>query len=61
MSTDITGAYLYAGAKATAVPGPKGDVAVCTIGSTNALTAVTGSPFTTGTGNAGVAASNVVQ
>jgi hypothetical protein len=49
----ITGAYLYAGVKATAVPGSKGAVAVCTIGSTRALTAVTGSPFTTGTGNAG--------
>lgn len=61
MSTDITGAYPYAGAKATAVPGSKGAVAVYTIGSAGALTAVTGSPFTTGIGNAGVAATNVVQ
>jgi hypothetical protein len=38
-----------------------GAVAVYTIGSAGALTAVTGSPFTTGTGNAGVAATNVVQ
>ena len=61
MSTDITGAYLYAGVKATAVPGSKGPVAVYAIGSAGALTAVTGSPFTTGTGNAGVAATNAVQ
>jgi hypothetical protein len=61
MSTDITGAYLYGGVKATAVPGSKGAVAVRTIGSTSALTAVAGSPFTTGTGNARVAATNVVQ
>jgi hypothetical protein len=61
MSTHNTGAYLYAGVQPIAVPGSKAAVAVYTIGSAGALTAVTGSPFTTGTGNAGVAASNVVQ
>ena len=60
ISTDITGSFLYAGAKAAAAPGSKGAVAVYSIGATGGLTAV-GSPATTGTGNPGVAATNVVQ
>jgi hypothetical protein len=59
--TDISGSYLYAGVNAAAAPGSKGAVAVYSIGAGGALTAVAGSPFTTGTGNAGVAATNVVQ
>jgi 6-phosphogluconolactonase (cycloisomerase 2 family) len=61
LSVDITGNYLYAGQKAAAAPGSKGAVAVYKIGASGALTAVAGSPFTTGTGNPGVAATNVVQ
>jgi 6-phosphogluconolactonase (cycloisomerase 2 family) len=61
IATDVTGSFLYAGVKAAAVPGSKGAVAVYSIGAGGALTAVAGSPFTTGTGDAGVAATNVVQ
>jgi 6-phosphogluconolactonase (cycloisomerase 2 family) len=59
ISTDITGTYLYAGVKA--VPGPLGGVAVYKIGAGGTLTAVAGSPFPTGTGNPGIAVTNVVQ
>jgi len=61
ISTDITGTYLYVGVAAAPAPGSKGAVAVYSIGAGGALTAVAGSPSTTGTGNAGVAATNVVQ
>jgi hypothetical protein len=61
ITVDITGTYLYAGVNAPAEPAnSKGTVAVYTVGSGGALTAV-GSPFTAGIGNPGVAATNVVQ
>lgn len=62
ITVDLTGTYLYAGVNAPAAPpNSKGSVAVYSIGSGGALTAVAGSPFTAGTGNPGVAATNVVQ
>ena len=60
ISTDITGSYLYVGIKAAAAPGSLGAVAVYTIGAGGSLTAV-GAPVSTGTGNPGIAATNVVQ
>jgi hypothetical protein len=61
LSIETTGNYLYAGQNAAAAPGSKGAVAVYKISAGGALTAVAGSPFTTGTGSPGVAATNVVQ
>ncbi len=61
IAVDITGTYLYVGVKAAAAPGSKGAVAVYSISAGGALTAVAGSPFTTGTGNPGIAVTNVVQ
>jgi 6-phosphogluconolactonase (cycloisomerase 2 family) len=61
ISTDITGSYLYVGVNAAAAPGSKGAIAVYKIGAAGSLTAVAGSPFTTGTGNPGIAVTNVVQ
>jgi 6-phosphogluconolactonase (cycloisomerase 2 family)/uncharacterized protein YjdB len=61
ISTDATGTYLYAGVRAAVAPGSAGAVAVYKIGVAGALAAVAGSPFGTGTGNPGIAATNVVQ
>jgi 6-phosphogluconolactonase len=61
LSGDITGTYLYAGVKAAVAPGSLGAVAVYKTGAGGALTAVAGSPFPTGTGNPGLARTNVVQ
>jgi hypothetical protein len=60
ITVDITGTHPYAGVNVPAAPAnSKGAVAVYTVGSGGALTAV-GSPFTAGIGNPGVAATNVV-
>jgi 6-phosphogluconolactonase (cycloisomerase 2 family) len=61
ISTDATGTYLYAGVRAAVGPGSAGAIAVYKIGVAGALAAVAGSPFGTGTGNPGIAATNVVQ
>ena len=61
VTTDITGTYLYVGVKAAAAPGSQGAVAVFKIGTAGSLTAVAGSPFATGSGNPGIAVTNVVQ
>ena len=61
ITTDPAGNFVYAGVKAAGAPPAKGAVAVYKIGASGALTAVAGSPFAAGTGNSGVAATNVVQ
>ncbi len=62
ITVELTGTYLYAGVNAAAAPpNSKGSVAVYTIGSGGALSALPVSQLSTGTGNPGVAATNVVQ
>jgi 6-phosphogluconolactonase (cycloisomerase 2 family) len=61
ITIDIAGNYLYAGEKAAVAPGSKGAVAVYSIGANGVLSVVAGSPFATGTGNAGVAATSVIH
>ncbi|HUL17453.1 MAG TPA: beta-propeller fold lactonase family protein [Terriglobales bacterium] len=63
VAVDATGTYLYVSVlgNPTANPSVPGSVAVYTIGSSGALTAVANSPFTAGTGTAGIAVTNKIQ
>lgn len=61
LTTDAAGGFVYAGLKAAPPTTTTGAVAVFKIGAAGALSAVAGSPFTAGTGNSGVAATNTVQ
>ncbi|HVO58311.1 MAG TPA: beta-propeller fold lactonase family protein, partial [Dongiaceae bacterium] len=61
INADATGSYLYVGVAAASAPGSTGGISIYTIGAGGSLTAVPGSPFTTGTGNPAIANTNNVQ
>jgi len=63
VAVDATGTYLYVSVLGdpTGNPVVPGSVAVYTIGSSGTLTAVANSPFTAGTGTAGIAVTNKIQ